>query len=246
MSSEISIEAPPAALQAEREPGLTAPPAPGRTPAGADLARPDQEKADEGFQPWHFFVLASILLATVSVMLARQSSPESLILISLTIAAAGFAAAAFYRMLAPLTQPFVLRMGEPVSERTRGALEREKMLVLRTIKELEFDRAMGKLSQKDFDEMAGRLRSRALSLMRQLDLESGTYTSVIEQELAGRLESNAGRLKPDAGRLKPASTAPDAGRGRLQSAHAAARACACGTGNDVDAVFCKKCGARLS
>ena len=49
--------------------------------------------ADDGFRPWHFFVLASILLATVAVILARQSSPENLILISLTIAAAGAAAA---------------------------------------------------------------------------------------------------------------------------------------------------------
>lgn len=177
---------------------------------------------DEGFQPWHFFVLASILLATVSVMLARQSSPEGLILISLTIAAAGFAAAAFYRMLAPLTQPFVLRSGEPVSDRTRAALEREKMLVLRTIKELEFDRAMGKLSQKDFDEMAGRLRARALSLMRQLDVDAGAYAPLIEQELAGRMKGT------------PPSPAP-------RNAP-----CACGAVPDADAVFCKKCGARIA
>ena len=44
----------------------------------------------------------------------------------------------------------------------RAALEREKALVLRSIKELEFDRAMGKVSPKDFDEMAGRLRARAI------------------------------------------------------------------------------------
>ena len=38
--------------------------------------------------------------------------------------------------------------------RTRAALEREKALVLRSIKELEFDRAMGKVSEKDFAEMS--------------------------------------------------------------------------------------------
>ena len=37
-----------------------------------------------------------------------------------------------------------------VGERTRAALEREKMLTLRAIKELEFDRAMGKMSEEDF------------------------------------------------------------------------------------------------
>lgn len=205
MSSEISIDA----GRLNREAGL-------------------ETKADDGFRPWHFFVLSSILLATVAVMLSRQSSPEGLILISLTIAAAGCAAAAFYRMLAPLTQPFVLRAGEPVSERTRLALEREKMLVLRTIKELEFDRAMGKLAQKDFDDMAGRLRARALSLMHQLDLESGVYGSVIEQELAARLAKT--------------------GNQGVSPVHRTAleNLCACGAANDGDAIFCKKCGTRLA
>ena len=190
------------------------------------LNRP-KPKVDDGFRPWHFFVLSSILLATVAVLLSRQSSPEALILISFTIAAAGCAAAAFYRMLAPLTQPFVLRTGQPISERTRAGLEREKLLVLRTIKELEFDRAMGKLAQKDFDEMSGRLRARALSLMHQLDVESGTYGSVIEQELAARAARKGG-----------GQPAPQTAR--------RAKVCTCGAPNDSDAVFCKKCGTRMS
>ena len=51
-------------------------------------------------------------------------------------------------------------------------LEREKALTLRSIKELEFDRAMGKVSPQDFEEMAGRLRARALGIMKQLDAGS--------------------------------------------------------------------------
>jgi hypothetical protein len=215
MSSEISIDA-----------GLKAP---ASRPVVQGAAGPD-----EGFRPWHFFVLSSILLATVGVMLARQSSPEGLVLISLTIASAGFAAAAFYRMLAPLTQPFVLRSGEAITERTRAALEREKMLVLRTIKELEFDFAMGKLAQKDYDEMVGRLRGRALSLMHQLDLESGAYASTIEQELATRVAQY--QQKKARGSRANAAAATPAG---------AVKACRCGASNDVDAVFCKKCGTRI-
>lgn len=205
MSSEISID----------------PGAPVAAPA--PLARP---AGDDGFRPWHFFVLASILLATVAVILARQSSPAHLILVSFTIAAAGAAAGAFYRMLVPLTAPLVLRTGEPVSERTRAALEREKLLVLRTIKELEFDRSMGKLSQKDFDEMSARLRTRALSLMKQLDLDTTGYRSAIEQELAKRVRG--GKRSEGA-----------------EGSERSATVCACGTRNDVDAVFCKKCGSRL-
>jgi len=184
--------------------------------------------AEEGFRPWHFFVLVSILLATVAVILARRSSPEHLILLSFTIAAAGLAAGAFYRMLAPLVGPLLSQATGPVSDRTRAALEREKTLVLRSIKELEFDHAMGKLSQKDFDEMAGRLRARALSLMKQLDAGRAGYAQTIETELQARLAASTTAVvesEPER-RVSNACTS-------------------CGAANDADAVFCKKCGTRL-
>ena len=78
--------------------------------------------------------------------LSRRATPEHLIFISLAIGAAGAAAAAFYRTLAPFARQDPEMLGEPLSSRARAALEREKALVLRSLKELEFDQAMGKLS----------------------------------------------------------------------------------------------------
>ncbi len=179
-----------------------------------------QPPADAGLRPWHFFVLASLMAATAAVIMSRQSTPAHLILISLTIGAAGAAAAGFYRTLAPLASDDPLVYAEPLSDRTRAALEREKALTLRSIKELEFDRAMGKVSEKDFDEMAGRLRARAISLIKELDTESGGYRSMIERELAERLTTKA-----------PPS---------------ALRCSSCGSDNDADAAFCKRCGSRLA
>ena len=191
---------------------------------------------DDSLQPWHFFVLLSLVAATAAVVLAREARPEHLVLISLTIGAAGFAGAALYRTLAPLVTKEEASPVETLSESMRAVLEREKMLVLRSIKELEFDRAMGKVSPKDFDEMAGRLRARAMSLMRQLDTEAG-YRELIERELQARLSSPAGRARRErAGR--PAHAATPVAR--------AAVSCACGTANDVDAAFCKRCGAKLA
>src|SRR3954454_936021 len=120
------------------------------------------DAADDSFQAWHFFVLMSLVAATVAVVMSRQSTPEHLVLISLAIGAAGYASFAFYRTLIPLTYTEVELLNEPISERLRADLEREKALTLRSIKELEFDRAMGKLSQADCDEMAARLRGRAI------------------------------------------------------------------------------------
>jgi hypothetical protein len=198
---------------------------------------------DAGFRPWHFFLLASLMTATVAVVLAKQATPEHLILLSVIIASAGFAAAAFYRTLAPLAADDASTFSEPLSERARAAVEREKALVLRSIKELEFDRAMGKIAPKDFDEMASRLRARAIALMKQLDQgTSAGYRELIERELQARLAKGSRGSRGSAG-------SPGSASGLARSAGStgpAAGACgACGTVNDPDAAFCKRCGAKL-
>ena len=71
---------------------------------------------------------SALLAATIAVVMARPSTPESLIFISLTIGAAGFAAVCFYRLLAPLVAPHADIDQAPVSERLRADLEREKAL----------------------------------------------------------------------------------------------------------------------
>lgn len=193
---------------------------------GADIPGPDVPVKDAGFRPWHFFVLASLMAATAAVIMSKQSTPEHLILISITIAAAGFAAAGFYRTLAPLAETDATVIEQPLSDRMRASLEREKALALRSIKELEFDRAMGKLSAKDFDEMAGRLRSRALGLMKQLDERDPGYRALIERDLDMRLAQR-----------KTAHAKP---------APATSECAGCGTANDADAAFCKRCGRRIA
>jgi cytochrome c-type biogenesis protein CcmH/NrfF len=174
---------------------------------------------EQSFHPWQFFVLMSLAVATAAVLLSRRPTPEHLVLISLAIGAAGFAGYAAYRMLAPLTRPGGWRAAEPLGQRTRASLEREKMLTLRSIKELEFDRAMGKIAPQDFDEMTSRLRARALAIMQQLE-ERGASPQ------ARPAEEQAAAVRP-ADQAKP-------------SCHA------CGAANDTDARFCKRCGLKLA
>ena len=200
-------------------------------PKGGSYTKASQQPEDQGFQVSHFFVLLSLLAATVAVLMARPSAPANLILISLTIGAAGFAALSVYRMVAPLVAPQSDLDRQPISERMRLDLEREKALTLRSIKELEFDRAMGKVSPQDFEAMAARLRARALGIMRQLALEndgSRAYRALIEKELAQRVG------KAD---LPPKEDLPPKGGSYV---------CACGTRNDADARFCKRCGQKLA
>ena len=214
-------------------------------PVDPQTSRSDGPDVDTTFRPWHFFVLASLIAATVAVVLSRRATPEHLVFISLAIGAAGAAAAAFYRTLAPLTVPDAEVFGSQLSDRARAALEREKALALRSLKELEFDRAMGKLSDRDFEEMSGRLRARALALMKQLDEGESGYRGVIERELQARL---AGR-SASAAVPRPGTVAGEASSDQSDSPEDAqpAGACrACGTVNDEDAAFCKRCGRRIA
>jgi hypothetical protein len=181
---------------------------------------------DPGLRPWQFFLLAGMLAATGVVLVAAGQSPASIILLSLTVVAASFVAIAAYRSLAPLVAPDAGEAPQLIVGQTRAGLEREKALVLRAIKDLEFDFAMKKVAKRDFDEMSVRLRARALGLMHQLD-SGGGYKDAIERELAARLAN---------GGAPSAASAP----------HPSQATCACGAVNDDDARFCKNCGAKLS
>jgi hypothetical protein len=193
--------------------------------------QPDQARIqpDDALQPWQLFTLAGLIGATVVVFVSTGQTPAGIILLSLTIFTAAVVGVAAWRTLAPLIgrdEP----IGSPVlGGRTRAALEREKTLVLRSIKELEFDHAMRKLSDKDFADMSTRLRSRAARLIRQLDAGSA-YREEIEKEIARRVSgSPVARAEPRAAdKARPT------------------RVCAgCRTENDVDARFCKNCGSKL-
>ncbi len=183
----------------------------------------------QSFQPWQFFVLAGLVAATALVYLqvfVWGAERAAAILLSLTAGAAALAGFAAYRTFLPLAGSTDFSGPEVLGGRTRAALDREKGLVLRSIKELEFDKAMGKVSDKDFGEMSARLRVRATGLMRQLD-RGASYREDIEKELVRRL----GQTAPDA---QPATVRP------------VTRACpACRIANDMDAKFCKGCGTPL-
>ncbi|MEZ5287711.1 MAG: hypothetical protein R2712_23500, partial [Vicinamibacterales bacterium] len=147
------------------------------------MTQTGEAPVDHGLPPWQFFLLCGMLAATAVVIVATGQSIANIIILSLTIVAASFVGLAAYRTLAPLVAPAVGQAPTVVGGRTRVALEREKSLVLRSIKELEFDFAMGKVAKADFDEMGGRLRGRAMRLIQQLDASAG-YREQIEREIA--------------------------------------------------------------
>jgi len=219
--------------------------------AGSVRLQPDHgtDQTDPGLQPWQFFVLAALGCATAVTFVSRGQGPTVVILLGIlmgTAALVGYAALRTFRPLVTAEDDRTVMVGQ----RTRVALEREKLLTLRSIKELEFDRAMGRLSDEDWKEMSGRLRSRVARLIRQLDAGTG-YREQIERDLDARLkpsryeevaEREDGAESGDSRSAKASAERTD------RSAKALAeRVCAsCATANDADAKFCKNCGGALS
>jgi hypothetical protein len=140
--------------------------------------------SDRGPQAVHvgpFFVTVALSVSIVAFLLLRGQPLAALTLVAITLVGAGLTAAAMYRTVAPLGSELADDTSL-VGGRTRAALERDKALTLRAIKELEFDRAMGKVSESDFTEMRDRLRARAVRLMTQLD-GAAMYRAQIERDL---------------------------------------------------------------
>ena len=154
--------------------------------------------------------------------------------------------------------------------------EEQKRAVLRALKDLEFERSVGKISEEDYVELVARYRGEAKRLLRLIDEEAGPRRERAAALVAKRLRREG--LSPDAeakadekpgdeaaskgdeGDAKEAAPAGKSAKGKkskrssepaaaeapeVVEASAPPRDCGeCGTKNDPDAIFCKKCGSR--
>ena len=203
---------------------------------------------DAGFQAWQLFTLAGLISASAVAFRAGNQSSSVRVALILTVFGAALMGIAALRALFPLAGRHDTFEPPIVGSRTRVGLEREKLLALRTIKELEFDRAMGKISEKDYAEMSERLRARAARILRELDANSG-YRDEIEHEIARRIAASSGTAVAPAAVDRSTADIPPPDTPQPPSAapvESPASVCQdCGTRNDVDARFCKSCGRRM-
>lgn len=164
------------------------------------------------------------------------------------------------------------------------AEEEQKRAVLRALKDLEFERSVGKISEEDYRGLVTKYRAEAKRLLQLLDEDAAPGRERAEAMLQRRLrqaglieaaEDEANKEEAEAKEPevededddleeaeapKPAEekpvpppeakrkkkTAKKAGAENVKKADAKKVDCAsCGTPNEEDALFCKKCGARL-
>jgi hypothetical protein len=169
----------------------------------------------------------------------------------------------------PLSIDEALGMGAPT------AAEEQKRAVLRALKDLEFERGVGKISEQDYLEYSARYRAEAKRLIAAVDESLGPVQELAEKlanerlREAGLLQEDAEKAgpKPDAepkaappSAPEPETEAEDADEEDAEApsepgaapvierkrSPAKLRTCAsCKTENDSDAAFCKRCGATL-
>lgn len=145
--------------------------------------------------------------------------------------------------LAYVVWPLVTRQAPPLAvedDRLTDLLAR-KDTVLRSIKELEFDYHVGKLSAEDHQRFGERLNRQAIGLIQQLEKiapESATLDAMLEAEIAQR------RQTVDKTRIPAVATPVVVANGAGSVAQA--RFCTqCGKRVETTHKFCANCGTPI-
>jgi hypothetical protein len=97
----------------------------------------------------------------------------------------------------PLTLDEALTLGAPSAE------EEQKRAVLRALKDLEYERSVGKISEDDYTELSTRYREEAKRLIQLIDAGSETERERAEKALSERLAA-----APAKAPAKPAEPEP--------------------------------------
>src|SRR5450755_3844217 len=80
-----------------------------------------------------------------------------------------------------------LTFEEAFSMGTRSAEEEQKRAVLRALKDLEYERSVGKISEEDYHEYSARYRAEAKRLIRDLDESLAEARKQVEREVERRV-----------------------------------------------------------
>src|SRR5688572_2824007 len=124
---------------------------------------------------------------------------------------------------APITLDEAIALGAPT------ATEEQKRSVLQALKDLEFERSVGKIADADYEELVARYRAEAKRLLRAVD-----------EDLAPMRERAAAYVAEQLGTERPPKRSKPPARSEN-------RVCpSCEIDNDADAAFCKKCGTKLA
>jgi hypothetical protein len=188
---------------------------------------------------WVLAATGALAAVAYAALVDKMRLSPPLVMLGLGGMTLALAGAALWRVIDPLARAAWTTPTGRGPRRPRE-LEREKQLVLKAIKEIELDFQMRKIAERDYREMIERYRTRAMRLIGEIEA-GDDYRVLIERELAMRL-----KLAPQKSAAAAAVAAPAPDPTPSNPPVERPSCATCGTANDVDAQFCKKCGAKLS
>ena len=131
----------------------------------------------------------------------------------------------------------------------RSAEYEQKRAVLRALKDLEYERSVGKISEDDYHEYAARYRAEAKRLIQGLEENLTEGRKQVEAELERRLAKKATKAPENTATEAEETDEPELDSGPTSApsepkpSAPASRDCpACQVKNEPDARFCKACG----
>ncbi len=161
-----------------------------------------------------------------------------------------------------LTGESAITLEEALGLGARSAEEEQKRAVLRGLKDLEYERSVGKISEEDYREISERYRGEARRLLRIIDESVADARDVEElvrrrlerENLSARTEARSEDAEAHGSEGTPTDAQPTDDDETSDPTPASGDASvppvvhctACDAENDDDAVFCKKCGSRLA
>lgn len=119
-----------------------------------------------------------------------------------------------------------------------SALVTRKKMLLRALKDLENERAIGKLEDDDYEQVSATYRDELKAVLKRIDVHLTPYRSKAEEAARAHLEKS--------GLAEAAAPMPGGETGARADASGRVRCPTCQASNEADAKFCKECAAKLA
>jgi hypothetical protein len=140
------------------------------------------------------------------------------------------------------------------------ALSSRKRMLVRALKDLDNERALGKLDAEDYEQLATVARGELREVLRRVDASLDPHRSQAEDAARAYLQKRLGDATDEPAPVVAAPSEPESlddaedsdpslATARVKpevEAKARVSCSACATSNEVDAAFCKKCGGALN
>ncbi len=196
-ASRVSEEAKAEALEAE-EP----------SPEVAQAREPTRAERAELFTPELLSLLRKVVPAVwlLAAIVAGLMFGVQIVLLVLAAGALTLVITLMWSSVQSLTGGTALGFEEALGMGAPSKVEEEKRAVLRALKDLEYERGVGKISPEDYAELLAKYRADAKRLIQSVDEALGPARQEVESALAQRL-ARAGLVKdPPPSEPKPEPT----------------------------------------